>query len=247
MDRKNFVAHRGYRDRYPENSLKAVEAAIDCGALYIEVDIQFSSDLVPYLCHDVNLKRISGVNRSIINCSSEELSKYTASEPGRFGDRFRDNPFDTLSGLRSVIESNRNVTFFIEMKTESSRRFGSDHCLNGIAGILGGTLAQCVLISYDGAAVAGAGKHGFSRTGIVTRDWKNRDSLIRNCRADYLFINYRRIPKSQDITAVCPVALYEIAEPSTAEALLRRGAALIETFRIADMLGKTGKELEKGP
>jgi glycerophosphoryl diester phosphodiesterase len=235
-DRQNLIAHRGYRHRYPENSLKAVEAAIDCGAENIEVDIQFSRNLVPFLCHDASLERISGVNRIIMDCHSEELANYTAGEPGRFGDRFNDNPINTLAELEPVIVSNRHITFFVEMKTESSERFGMEHCLKTMADTLDGALGQCVLISYDSAAVAAAKEYGFSKTGIIARRWRNRDALIRRCRADYLFIDYRRIPKNRDIAAGCPVALYEITEPATADLLLKRGAALIETFRIAEML-----------
>lgn len=240
-DKKNLVAHRGYRNFYPENSLKAIEAAIDCGAEYIEVDVQFSRDLVPFLYHDVSLKRISGVNRIIMDCYAGELADYTAGEPGRFGDRFKDNPINSLAELRPVIESNNHITFFIEMKTESSERFGIERCLRGIAETLAEALVRSVLISFDSAAVSAARKHGFRRTGIIARSWRNRDALIHKCRADYLFINHQRIPKGRDIRAACPVVLYEIAEQAKADALLKRGASLIETFRIADMLGKTGK------
>ena len=48
-------AHRGYWKDYPENSLPAIQAAIDLGADMVEFDITKSDDDILYLLHDYGL------------------------------------------------------------------------------------------------------------------------------------------------------------------------------------------------
>lgn len=58
----NYVmisAHRGYWKDYPENSLPAIQAAIDLGADMVEFDITKSDDDVLYLLHDYGLDRLT--------------------------------------------------------------------------------------------------------------------------------------------------------------------------------------------
>ena len=52
-------AHRGYWKDYPENSLPAIQAALDLGADRIEFDITKSDDGVLYLLHDYGLDRLT--------------------------------------------------------------------------------------------------------------------------------------------------------------------------------------------
>ena len=53
-----LVAHRGYTEHYPENTLVSMEAAIRAGARALELDIQLSADEVPVLLHDRTLQRV---------------------------------------------------------------------------------------------------------------------------------------------------------------------------------------------
>ncbi len=50
MDRPLVIGHRGFRARYPENTLKAVRAAVSIGADGVEVDIRLSRDGI-WVCH----------------------------------------------------------------------------------------------------------------------------------------------------------------------------------------------------
>lgn len=49
------IAHRGLTDTYPENSMAAFKAARAAGFPWIETDIQFTSDGVPVLQHDLDI------------------------------------------------------------------------------------------------------------------------------------------------------------------------------------------------
>lgn len=68
-----ITAHRGSSRMAPENTLAAVEAAIEEMADYVELDVQMTKDGVMVLSHDATLKRVAGVNRTIASLTWEEL------------------------------------------------------------------------------------------------------------------------------------------------------------------------------
>ena len=45
------IAHRGYKAKYPENSIQAFEAAVEAGAQALETDLHLSKDGVVVLSH----------------------------------------------------------------------------------------------------------------------------------------------------------------------------------------------------
>lgn len=75
---KVYYAHRGLHDNIsdaPENSLAAFQKAVDAG-YGIELDVQMTVDGKVVVVHDFNLKRISGVDKEIDQCTYEELQDY---------------------------------------------------------------------------------------------------------------------------------------------------------------------------
>ena len=56
-ERTLVTAHRGNSLEYPENTLLAMEKAVEAGADFIEFDLRSTSDDVPILLHDETLKR----------------------------------------------------------------------------------------------------------------------------------------------------------------------------------------------
>ena len=54
-----LVAHRGYMERYPENSLSSIRAALESGACMVEFDVQMDAAGRLVLLHDDNFKRLS--------------------------------------------------------------------------------------------------------------------------------------------------------------------------------------------
>jgi phosphatidylglycerol phospholipase C len=53
------IAHRGYKAKYPENSILAFDAAVDIGAHAIETDVHLTADGVVVMSH------VSGQSTSI--------------------------------------------------------------------------------------------------------------------------------------------------------------------------------------
>ena len=71
------VAHRGLHDKAQgiyENSLSAVQAAVD-GGYSIEVDLQPSSDQIPMVFHDSDLKRMTARDDEIRDVNQLTLGK----------------------------------------------------------------------------------------------------------------------------------------------------------------------------
>ncbi|MGB5604522.1 MAG: glycerophosphodiester phosphodiesterase family protein, partial [Gammaproteobacteria bacterium] len=59
-----LVAHRGYMEKYPENSLSSIEAALQAGACMVEFDVQMDANGQLLLLHDDNFKRTAGIDSS---------------------------------------------------------------------------------------------------------------------------------------------------------------------------------------
>ena len=73
-----IVAHRGSSHEAPENTLVAYELAIEQGARLAECDIYLSSDGVPVLFHDKELKRTSNGEGKVESKTLAELNKLDA-------------------------------------------------------------------------------------------------------------------------------------------------------------------------
>jgi glycerophosphoryl diester phosphodiesterase len=67
------LGHRGYRAKYPENTLLSFSKAIECGADGIECDLQKSADGRYVIIHDPTVDRMSNGHGEVSALSFEEL------------------------------------------------------------------------------------------------------------------------------------------------------------------------------
>ncbi|KAJ5787901.1 hypothetical protein N7457_002891 [Penicillium paradoxum] len=67
------IAHRGFKGHYPENTILAIDRAIQAGAQALELDLHISRDGVVVLSHDPSLLRCFGVKKKVANCDWEYL------------------------------------------------------------------------------------------------------------------------------------------------------------------------------
>ena len=231
-----LVAHRGYQHRFPENSLLAIHAAIQAGAVNIEIDVQLNDQREVILFHDSEMERITGQQGCIHSMATAQLSDYYCSEPHRLGSAFSSNSITLLADLLPLIKRFPQVNFFIELKEESIARYGVDVCLASMQLVLQNDMSTIILISFSEPAVTMAKSFGFLQTALVIRDWGQRNLLTARTQADYIFVNHQRIGRTERIEANVPVILYEIGDVLLAENYLSRGAYAIETFLIGDMI-----------
>lgn len=69
------IAHRGYSEKYPENTLRAFEEAFRVGADAVECDLRITGDGEVVAFHDLSLRRMCGLRKNIENISLHELKQ----------------------------------------------------------------------------------------------------------------------------------------------------------------------------
>jgi len=233
-----LVAHRGYTLHFPENTLLALQAAIDVGALFLEVDIQLSKDQVPFLFHDRDLQRLCRQQGAVHDYSACELAEFRASDPDRFAYKYVDNPLTSLIGLVGLMQRHPGVTVFIELKRSSLEKFGHELMVKKVLSILESVKSQCVIISYDIAALAHVRDTYKWPVGAVVDEWSARKSQpIEKLNPQYLFCDLETLPKKGPIKYFASrIAVFECTDPALALALHKRGVEFVESFAIGEML-----------
>lgn len=236
-----LVAHRGFASEFPENTLLALNEALKQGACYVEFDVQFSQDGVPVLLHDGSLKRTTGHDGNVTDLPYSKLRTLQAYEPERFGRRFVNQGIGipTLADAVYLLKNWPQVRAFVELKEESFPAHGIEYAVKSLVKVLQPAIAQCTVISYNDLAIRCARAMGARSIGWVVKDW-NAESRANatGLTPDYLFCNYRKIPFETDILWRGPWkwALYEVTDPELAMILAARGADLIETMDVGEML-----------
>lgn len=71
----SIIGHRGYKAKYPENTLLSFEKAIEANADYVELDVYSTSDGVLVVSHDSTTKRCGNLDISIKDHTLEEVKK----------------------------------------------------------------------------------------------------------------------------------------------------------------------------
>lgn len=67
------IAHRGYRAKYPENTLSAFRAALEAGVQMIELDVMLTRDRKVVVIHDPILDRTTNGQGQVHDFTLEEL------------------------------------------------------------------------------------------------------------------------------------------------------------------------------
>lgn len=236
-----LVAHRGFPEAYPENSLAGVRAALEAGAKFVEFDVQLSRDGMPVVMHDPTLARVSGSvdNGDVGALDWETLSTRTIGEPGRFGDSFMDQRVPSLADMLALVDRYPGVTAFVELKTESLQRFGRGAVIEPVLAELRRATSQSVAISFDVETLEAIRARGDDPIGLGIKPWNAAaHSVARRLAPEYLFVRDDRIPgRDQPFwPGDWRWVVYVVDDPDCARKLLARGADLIETDRIGRMI-----------
>jgi glycerophosphoryl diester phosphodiesterase len=118
-----IAAHRGDPVQAPENTLPAIEAAIQQAADYVEIDVQLSADGVPVLFHDASLYRIDGSRRLIKDLTLEEIQQVDAGS--WFSPEFAGTQIPTLEESINMIAGRCNILIDIKLTDEPERVAGA--------------------------------------------------------------------------------------------------------------------------
>ena len=234
-----LIAHRGNAAEYPENTLPALRSALELGARCVEFDVQLSADRQPVLLHDSNLKRTAGLDRNALEMTWAELAEVSVNEESRFLKRYTDVGIPTLSQAVSLLATYPHATAFVELKRASLRTFGQEVCVRKVCETLKPIARQCVIISFDLAAIHHVRQVSSYRVGWVLSEYSNLSAL--KCEAlapDYVFCDYQLLSEGTSKLWKGPWrwAIYEVTSRKLAMDLAARGAKLIETMAVRAML-----------
>ena len=240
-----LVAHRGYAQCFPENTLLAIQAALDEGAKYIEIDIQLSADKQAVVFHDRDLQRLCQQTGSIHDFSLQALRHFSSYSPGRFKNKYFGEKIATLDEVTALLATYPDVTLFVELKRISIDKFGGDIVLDVVDNCLQPIIKQCVVISFS----VGILELIRERTdlllvqqpiGAVVDDWNaaitTEYKRLARLNPEYFFCDITSLPDKGLVTLLnSKIVTYECIDPEKAFDALQRGVHFIETFDIKNM------------
>ena len=224
-----IIAHRGNAAEFPENTLEALQSAVNLGLRHVELDVQLSSDRVPLLLHDADFRRMSGRSDSVFDLAWSEISSLPMGEPGRFGVAHAEIRPCSLQQFASALARWPGVTAFVEIKRASLRRFGQAVVLDQVMACLPEVLDRCVLISFDRPCLEELRRRGSARIGWVLDGYDEAARAAAGALApEFLFCDVERLPPGDARLWPGPWewAIYEIRDAPTARAVRAAGRGL---------------------
>lgn len=233
----HLVAHRGNARDYPENTLPALQSALDLGARFLEIDVHMSADGVPVVIHDADLSRTTGIEGHVYDKAVADLVNIEAAERQRFGTRYAGTCIPTLADAARLLEDRPEVTLFVEIKRASLTHFGHDQVVPQILEAVRPWRTQVVIISFDLPAVFRARQIGGCRIGWVLPQYDSHTRL--KCEAlqpEFLFCDIDKLGAGEPLwRGTWRWVIYEVTEIEQALSLAARGADFVETMAVREL------------
>ena len=211
-----LIGHRGVAGKFPENTKVSVQAAIDLGLNWVEVDVQPTKDNVLVVCHDHTVNRCSNGKGRVDQMTLSELK---ALDFGRwFSDEFANESIMTLSELLELAAEN-DLNLNIEVKVDH-------HSANDVAQMVAQTLLDgplpkesILLSSFSHDVIRALHKHceGY-RLGVLSEFFTRKDRLLLeevdaySCNLNINWVRSRQINKLQQ--AGYKVMCYTVNNPN---------------------------------
>ena len=240
-----LIAHRGYSGRYPENTLLAYKKAYQCGARYMELDLQLTRDLKPILHHDQSLLRMAGVDLDIREIKAKQVKRMHAVYQQKFGTEFLQNRFTTFAKFCRWLKRKPDTTVFVELKQESIDRFGVEVFVEQVSKRIAkqGVAAQCVIISFNQQSLEYCRKISELPVGWVLPDWTEQSQgILERLKPEFVFCDKTLLPaNNNDIwQGSWQWAVYNLDDVPAAIQMANRGISWLETNEIGKLTGNDG-------
>ena len=115
MDKKvTLFAHRGYRQKFPENTMLAFKEALKLDVDGLEIDVHMTNDYKIVICHDATLDRTTDKHGHIGDRSLAEVKEADAGI--KFGEEFKGERVPQLEELLEVIAPLEHIKLLLELK-----------------------------------------------------------------------------------------------------------------------------------
>ncbi len=123
------AAHRGWRSRYPENTMEAFRAALELGVDQIETDIRITKDGELVLIHDDTVNRTTNGNGKVCEMTFAELRALDAGS--KQNPCFAGAKIPLLTELLELVKNHPSITLDLELKeypTENRENIAYEVC-----------------------------------------------------------------------------------------------------------------------
>ena len=101
------AAHRGWKDKYPENTLEAFSAAMELGVDQLETDIRITKDGHLVLIHDETVDRTTNGTGKVCDLTLEQLQALDAGNGTKI---------PTLTQFMELVKDHPTITVDLELK-----------------------------------------------------------------------------------------------------------------------------------
>jgi glycerophosphoryl diester phosphodiesterase len=239
LSARPIIAHRGASGWAPENTMAAFELAVRQGADAFELDVRLTEDGVPVVLHDPTLDRTTDHAGPLAGLSVDQLRRVDAG--ARFSpDSGRTFPYRnagvTVPALAEVLRAFPEMPILIEIKEVAAQEAVRQVLVEERA------VERCVLASEQESAVElfreppftrGASGREISALYWATMLW--RTTPASGYRLLSVPDRYRglTVPTRRFVAAAarmgCPVHVWTVDHPATAQRLWARGVAGIVT------------------
>jgi glycerophosphoryl diester phosphodiesterase len=174
-----IIAHRGYSARAPENTVAALEAAIEAGADAVEFDVHTAACGTPVLFHDATLSRTTDGVGPLRRRTFVQLRALDAG--GWFSKRFAG---ERIPSLREGLEVVRNRVELAYVEVKGYRELEDLDRMVHIARDLA-MLGQVMFISMNWTALARMrGQEELLRIGYVVEEEGRIEEAFQSARGD---------------------------------------------------------------
>lgn len=121
MKKPLIIAHRGFSDEAPENSIAGFKKAVEAECNMIELDVRLSADNVPMVFHDRRLQRTSNGSGAINKKHSRQLAMID--NGSWFSPKYSRERIPQLADVFPLIK--KGITLNIEIKPDIASTNGT--------------------------------------------------------------------------------------------------------------------------
>ncbi|MGC6770428.1 glycerophosphoryl diester phosphodiesterase membrane domain-containing protein [Enterococcus sp. LJL128] len=219
------IGHRGSSSGV-ENSLEAIQGAIDAGAEYAEIDILLSKDSVPMVIHDDSLQRLAGQNLYVYDLTAAELQDI----------KLQQNGFQaTIPTLEEVLNYTKGkINLAVELKRHNKEK---ENLVDVVAKTMKkhGALESAIFLSLEYKLISEmnrkfpetiSGYCIFGGLGYLSPD------IIRTMNIDFVFIEEWMASRENLMEfrrAWLPVYIWTVNDPNNMTTYLEAGASGLVT------------------
>ncbi len=234
-----LVAHRGQKFTLPENTLEAIQQAINCGARAVEFDVQMTADLVPVISHNPSLLKTAGANINITKTNYADIKDISVGEKTRFAEQYLSITLPSLQDMVTMLKQTPHVMVFVELKNKSVEVFGIKCLVKQVLKQLIPIQKHCVVIADSLPALLTLRQQSTIPVGWIIHRW-HEDDLKRaeKSEVDYMVINqkYYTVHDYDFAADDWSWMVYQTNDADEALALFDQGVDFVETNNICSML-----------